>query len=182
MLTYCSGLVGALEVLRTMNESSLIDIDFSELENAYKDKICSWATYCLANRNYDFLHGALGASIYFRDDPQFIEDTLLLLEKTVEGDGDKFKWLSSLGQDRPYGHNICLSHGMSSIIIYLSRVYGSGILTGLNERLLAGTVNYVLSQEIDHDQYGGYFPSQSFFGKYFKRVTGVSPSDYRRKE
>ena len=26
------------------------------------------------------------------------------------------------------------------------------------------------------------FPSQSFFGKYFKRVTGTSPSDYRRKE
>ena len=25
-----------------------------------------------------------------------------------------------------------------------------------------------------------HFPSQSFFGKYFKRVTGVSPKDYRR--
>jgi AraC-like DNA-binding protein len=26
------------------------------------------------------------------------------------------------------------------------------------------------------------FPSQSFFGKYFKRVTGSSPSEYRRRE
>ena len=25
------------------------------------------------------------------------------------------------------------------------------------------------------------FPSQSFFGKYFKRVVGVSPTDYRRR-
>ena len=25
-----------------------------------------------------------------------------------------------------------------------------------------------------------HFPSQSFFGKYFKRVTGMSPKDYRR--
>jgi AraC-like DNA-binding protein len=24
------------------------------------------------------------------------------------------------------------------------------------------------------------YPSQSFFGKYFKRIVGVSPSDYRK--
>ena len=26
------------------------------------------------------------------------------------------------------------------------------------------------------------FPSQSFFGKYFKRLTGVSPKEYRRAQ
>jgi YesN/AraC family two-component response regulator len=25
------------------------------------------------------------------------------------------------------------------------------------------------------------FPNQSFFGKYFKRLTGKSPKEYRRK-
>jgi AraC-like DNA-binding protein len=25
------------------------------------------------------------------------------------------------------------------------------------------------------------FPSQSFFGKYFKRVVGVAPKEYKRK-
>ncbi len=26
------------------------------------------------------------------------------------------------------------------------------------------------------------FPSQSFFGKYFKRLTGVSPKEYRKSQ
>jgi lantibiotic modifying enzyme len=161
LLTYCSGLAGVFEALRMMNESSLIEIDYSEIEAAYNNRMRSWVNHCFANQNYDFLHGALGVSVYFRNNPQYIEDTLRWLEKTAIKDGDKLKWISSLGQDRPQGYNICLSHGMSSIIVYLSQVYRSGVLTELNKQLLEGTANYVLSQEIDHKQYGCYFASQS---------------------
>ncbi len=160
-LTYCSGLAGAFEALKLMNESAVIELDFSEIEDAYNKALWSWVNYCFENQNYDFLHGALGVSMYFRDNPQYIENTLRWLEKTAIREGDKLKWISSLGYNKPQGYNICLSHGMSSIIIYLSQVYRSGVLTELNEQLLKGAVNYILSQEIDHDQYGCYFPSQS---------------------
>lgn len=160
-ISYCSGLVGAFEALKMMNKSSLTEIDFSDIEAAYDNHMLSWMNYCFVNENYDFLHGALGVAMYFKNNPKYIENTLLWLKKTAIKDGNKFKWVSSLGQDRPQGYNICLSHGISSIIIYLTQVYSSGVITELNKQLLEGAVNYVLSQEIDHNQYGCYFPSQS---------------------
>ena len=161
MLSYCSGLAGVFTTLRMMNESSLIELDFSEIESAYSDSMLQWMNYCFSNQNYDFLHGALGVGMYFKNDSLFIKAALQSLEKTAVKDGDKLKWISSLGQDRPYGYNICLSHGMSSIVIYLCRVLQSGIMTELNEQLLDSAVKYILSQEIDPVQYGCYFPSQS---------------------
>jgi lantibiotic modifying enzyme len=160
-LTYCSGLMGVFTSLKLMNDSSLISLDFSEIEDAYDDKLWSWMNYSFTNQNYDFLHGALGVAMYFRDDPRYIKSTLLGLEKTAIEDNNKLKWISSLGQDRPMGYNICLSHGISSIIIYLSSVYQSGVITELNEQLLNGAVNYVLSQEIDYKKFGCFFPNQS---------------------
>lgn len=140
-LSFCSGLAGVFESLRMMNENSLADLDFSEIEAAYNNKLWSWVNYNFGNQNYDFLHGPLGVSIYFWNNPRYIENTLLWLKKTAIKEGDKLKWISSLGQNRPQGYNICLSHGMSSIIVYLSRIYRSGVMTELNKELLEGTVN-----------------------------------------
>jgi lantibiotic modifying enzyme len=52
-----------------------------------------------------------------------------------------------------------LSHGISSIIIFLSRVVESGIADKKAERMLSGAVNYVLSQEKDFSQFGSCFPN-----------------------
>ncbi len=160
-LTYCNGLVGALEALKMMNASSLIELDYSEIEASYDTEMWSWMSYCFANQNYDFLHGALGVAMHFKDNPRYIENTLLRLEETAVKNDGKRKWISRLGQNQPYGYNICLSHGMSGMIIYLSQVYQSGVMAELNKQLLEKAVCYVLSQEIDHTQYGCYFPSQS---------------------
>lgn len=161
MLSYCSGLAGILTVFRMMNDASLIDLDFSEIEVVYNDRMLRWVSHCFPDRNYDFLHGALGVAMYFANNPQYIEATLLGLKNTAIEDGYRLKWLSSLGIDKPDGYNISLSHGISSIIVYLSRVYRSGAMTALNKQLLDGAVNYVLSQEIDRYLYGSCFPSQS---------------------
>ncbi|MEG0519338.1 MAG: lanthionine synthetase C family protein [Bacteroidales bacterium] len=161
VLNYCSGLAGVFATLRMMNDNALIKLDYSNVEEAYITSMRSWIDNCFSNSNFDFFYGAIGATMYFKDHPQYINDDLLWLEKTAIKDANKYKWSSSLGRDKPNGYNIGLAHGMSSIIIYLSQIYQSGVLTELNSKLLEGTISYVLSQEIDHSQYGCYFPSQS---------------------
>lgn len=66
-----------------MNASSLIELDYSEIEASYDTEMWSWMSYCFANQNYDFLHGALGVAMHFKDNPRYIENTLLRLEETA---------------------------------------------------------------------------------------------------
>ena len=47
----------------------------------------------------------------------------------------------------------------------------------LEAKALLKSTNMTISQISDELN----FPSQSFFGKYFKRVTGMSPSEYKGK-
>jgi len=50
-------------------------------------------------------------------------------------------------------------------------------LVVLEAKALLKSTNMTISQISDELN----FPSQSFFGKYFKRVTGISPSEYKEK-
>lgn len=159
--TYCTGLTGVLKTLEILNRSSLVEIDYSEIESTYRNNLYEWMDNRFANGDNDFLHGAIGVAMYYKNDPQFIEAALSGLEKSSITDKNRLKWISNLGQNRHNGYNISLSHGISSIVIYLSQVYNSGVKTNLCSRLLEGAVNYVLSQQISAAQYGCYFPSQS---------------------
>ena len=47
----------------------------------------------------------------------------------------------------------------------------------LEAKALLKSTNMTIEQVSDELN----FPSQSFFGKYFKRITGMSPKDYKSK-
>lgn len=163
--TYCSGLSGILAALKKMNDNGLINIDYSDLEKNYYDSILRFANYNIINNNYDFLHGAIGCSIYFYDDEYFAKNIIDgLIYSSVEED-TMIKWKSILNTDGDIGYNISLSHGISSVIIYLSLIYGKYSFQSKVKRLLNCAVSYILSQEVDRDQYGCCFPSQSLENK-----------------
>jgi len=84
------------------------------------------------------------------------------LYDTAEKDVDNqiFKWESVVDHDKNLtGYNLAVCHGISSIIIFLSRVVLSGMDDGKIREMLSGAVNYVLSQQKDVTQFGSYFPS-----------------------
>lgn len=59
-----------------------------------------------------------------------------------------------------YEYNISLSHGISGLILILCKC----LSFKADERLpniITGASNYLLSQEIDHNIYGSFFPSKS---------------------
>lgn len=159
--TYCSGLIGALEGLRYLNKEGLLEVDYSDVENNYKNILQEYALLNISYKNYDYLHGSLGVVKYFYHDSLFVNQILSALESTAEKQDNVYKWISSLGFNKGFGYNICLSHGMSSIISVLSLLTDKGIDREKRDRIITNTCNYILSQEIDHNQHGVYFPSQS---------------------
>ena len=163
--TFCSGVIGALESLKQMNAAGWFDVDYSDIENNYRPLLLRQLKIEFEDQNYDFLHGGLGISFYFNDDPEFIEQTIIGLEKNAIKNADTLKWKSILDFSMNRGINIALSHGMASIVVYLSRIHHTGVLTERVNRLLEGTVNYILTQEIDRNKYGSCFVSQSLENK-----------------
>ena len=161
LLTYCGGFTGALEGLKYLNRERLLEIDYSDVEKNYRELLQTFAINSILNGNYDYLHGGLGVIKYYCDDAEFVNRALEALEQTAEKGDRIYKWKSSLGQDKGIGYNICLSHGMSSIVSVLSLLESEGINRERRDRIIRNTCNYILSQEIDHVKYGAFFPSQS---------------------
>lgn len=163
--TYCSGLSGVFMMLKILNEKEFINIDYSDIEKNYYNSILQFANNNIINNNYDFMHGGIGCSIYFRNDEYFVSNVIdRLIYSSIEKD-TIIKWKSILNTEGDIGYNISLSHGISSVIVYLSLIYDKHLCQGKVERLLTYAVNYVLSQELDRDKYGCCFPSQSLENK-----------------
>lgn len=161
IFTYCSGLAGILDGLRYMNETKLIDVDFSDIENNYVAFLQKFALQSIADINYDYLHGALGVIKYFHDDSVFVNEALVLLEQMAVKERDSYKWKSRIGMERTVGYNIALSHGISSIVAVLCRLDSNSINLEVRNRIITNACNYIMSQEIDPQIYGCYFPSLS---------------------
>ena len=167
MYTYCNGLAGlgvGLKFLEQQQKLQYVNNVMPELDRSI--------VYCLAwdlqNHNQDFLHGYTGAGFYFlmryQDNPMVAKRQLLKIINALMGsaiwsvDGC-VRWVSITNRSNS---NISLSHGMSSINLFLSKVIELNIFPTLNERLLQllkAAVQYILSQRIDVHKYGSFFPT-----------------------
>lgn len=166
--TYCSGLSGILYLFEYLKKNDFIDIDTDDAQTTFEDYLIHKMRQDIARKHYDFMHGALGVGLYFlkkgtNDDA--INELIEYLYNTAEKDplNKIIKWKSLIDiKTNKYGYNIALSHGISSIIIFLCRALNK--VDAQNEKLLEmlnGAVNYILSQQINPHIHGSCFPSQS---------------------
>ncbi|GHT84490.1 hypothetical protein FACS18947_2010 [Bacteroidia bacterium] len=169
--TFCGGLAGVLYLLDFLRENRFIDMDVSDVQQTLDNYLIFKMQQDIQQQRYDFMHGALGVGLYFLkkgNHQEQIQELVDFLYNTAEKDisSKVFKWKSIINvEENIVGYNIALSHGISSIIIFLSRVIKSGIDNEKINEMLSGAVNYVLSQQINFQQYGSYFPSQSLENK-----------------
>lgn len=163
--TFCSGISGILYLFDFLREQEIIDLDVSGIQQLLENHIVSRMRHNIRQREYDFMHGALGVGLYFlkrKTNPEYIQKLVDFLYDTAEKDADNqiFKWESIVDHEKNLtGYNLALSHGISSIIIFLSRVVKSGMCDEKIGEMVLGAVNYVLSQQKDFSQFGSYFPS-----------------------
>jgi len=164
--TFCSGLSGILYLFEFLREKEIIDLDVSKIQSFLDDYVVSHMRQDIQRGYYDFMHGALGVGLYFlkrKTNPEYIHELIDFLQNTVEIDpkNQNCKWESMIEhEDRKLQvYNLSLCHGISSIIIFLSRVIKSGIYNEKTQEMLTGAVNFVLSHQNDFVKVGSFFPN-----------------------
>ncbi|WP_299891339.1 lanthionine synthetase C family protein [uncultured Lacinutrix sp.] len=159
--TFCKGIAGAAWTIELSKEEGFIDIDsdalLSSLDGYLENSLSIEAQYNF----YDFLHGVIGIGYYFLKRYLNTESVklkanykkLLLkiikqLREAAQIDGGTAKWESNLiFEEKLRGYNLSLSHGISSIINFLTRLSEHSDFKVITLPLLQKAINYVLQNE-----------------------------------
>ena len=157
--TYCSGLGGFGWVLEHLLSEGFIDAD-SNLPLELDEYLYKMMVLDMERGNYDFLHGGLGYAFYFLKKfknttsialkekyKSMLSDFISLLKKIAIKVGDnEFKWESIVNKTedkRAKVYNLGLSHGMSSIVGILTKLYEIDDFKDSAEEMLKGAINYI---------------------------------------
>jgi hypothetical protein len=168
-ISYCSGISGACLGIDFIykNFPDVYEKRFEFVSNEIENYIFPEYINLLNDKNLDFLYGAIGIAFYFlerlktgdRKYKKYINEILKHLNNTAIKSNDGIKWKQELNG---CSYNISLSHGMASIVIFLSEVLNSGNHFDINPKiLLEGGIKYILNQEIDNKIHGSFFPYSS---------------------
>jgi lantibiotic modifying enzyme len=153
---YSFGISGILWNIHHLKTAKLIAADdcFEELFPYLGEQLRRYAE----NNNFDFLHGAIGIGFYLLHVQNEACDLHLAeLIKQLQRKGiyfkDTIKWESVFNSATHKQYNLSLSHGIASIIIFLSKCYAQKRYYEVQtEELLNRSLRYLLSQRNDKDK------------------------------
>lgn len=173
--TYCDGLAGFGIGLHLLQENEFIqgsDNFLADIDSYLGESL----SIHFSRLNYDFLHGATGIGFYFLKHYIYAPDIskkqlrrilIFLIDiMIVDHEEQTITWGETF-MNRSIGKwqkkiNLSLSHGVSSIIILLSKIHQSHIFPKTEfplEEILHKAIRYVLAHQYDYKQVGFYFPS-----------------------
>lgn len=178
--SYCTGLAGAGWVFDHLAEENFIELNNDDLlvnlDNYFNDVM----KINMKNGNYDFLHGALGYGFYFLNRYKctksvelriryrnYLLDLISMLNDLAETDENGIKWISILkSKIGDKGYNFGLSHGISSVVNFLSRLYQYDDFKNEVYSMLTGGVEFLLyHMEKDGSEFS-MFPNWLKNGQY----------------
>jgi lantibiotic modifying enzyme len=116
----------------------------------------------LETEKFDYLHGGLGITLFLLaieeevNNKNYFYEVINTLEKTKKGNRT-YKWSAKLNNEEGV-YNISLSHGMSSIIIILSKIYNRYKIEKAKELIEKG-VAFILNQKLPKDNFHSIYPS-----------------------
>ena len=167
--TYCSGISGFAWSLKHLIYKGFFDEKDCEILNQINPFIYKKMLNDLENKNFDFLHGAIGVGLYFISDLNnksslaHVSELVDKIEDLSIKDGKGIlKWESLVigsNNNLKLVYNLSLSHGMASIIAFLAKTYQKGINKTKSKKILVSAINYLLKNKNDISKYNCYFPS-----------------------
>lgn len=164
--TYAAGLAGTGAVACFLESRS---VSAGLVEDDVDDYLSKALYFYQQEKDYDYLHGAIGIALYFlfryrmHPSPEkrlLLDGMLHWLEDSACVDGMGLKWASENFRTKNQEYNISLSHGMSGIIAFLLKMHEIVPEAGPEriKRLVRKSVDYIVRQQISPELYGAYFP------------------------
>ncbi len=174
MPTFCAGIAGATWAFEHLLEERFINLDNGELLADLDNYLFSVMKSEMKIGQFDFLHGGIGFAYYFlkryRNSkiPELKERYKLYLskmisdlERTAQKDPNGLKWESKFDiQTDLKEYNLSLSHGMSSIIILLTKLHQIADFSNRVTPLLKGAITYIQSQKMSGENLCSLFPNK----------------------
>lgn len=167
--THCSGLSGFMWSLEHFIKNCYIEREDCDILNQLDELLSIKMKSDLNKNNLDFLHGAIGCGLYFvnhlseKNSIKYLDELVDgILMYGIKGTGNELKWeytVTDLNDKPKKAYNISLSHGMSSIIAFMSKAKKCGYNNPKIEIIVEGGINFLLNNIIDHTLHGSYFSS-----------------------
>jgi lantibiotic modifying enzyme len=168
--SFSSGFTGICWMFAHLVKEKMLDADSNEYLREIDEPIFSAAEKQFLAGNYDFMHGGLGAALYFLERypneraAEYLERIVTLLEGLALRGIDGIKWGSEfpVTENQPAGlktFNLGLSHGIPSIIRILVYIYEQGIRQVDCQELIEGAIYWILRQKFSHSNNYSSFPT-----------------------
>lgn len=152
---FCNGIAGVGWLVEHLENNEFIECDTNSLLNDMDNYIYESAINDLKGKEYDFLHAALGKALYLvtrkKINQSYLEEIakqmLRLSESPVE---NQLRWKSPYKSPLQPEYNLSLSHGITSIINFFSRLYKLNIAKTESHEIISKSINFLLSfQSVD---------------------------------
>lgn len=164
--THAIGISGIGILIEILAKEGIIEADTNQLLKGADNYLYVNMVHELENGNYDFLHGAVGIALYFlkrlsnKDLYPYLSKFIHKLDSIAHKDEQGIRWFSVLNKEKNIqGYDLSMSHGISSIIVLLSKLFNAGIEKKKVSNLLQGAIKYLLNQQNDISIHDSYFPN-----------------------
>lgn len=155
--TFCSGIAGVCWSLELLKQEGFIALDNDFFSSELDEHLLHAMRETIRLDYFDFLHGALGYAYYFLKRYQntnasekkkyvtYINECIQALYSKAKKKEYGFYWESVIDSEKQQkGCNLSLSHGISSIIGFLSRVSRFSDFEKESNFLLQQAIKYLL--------------------------------------
>jgi len=163
--SFCSGLSGFVWTCEHLERYKFIDRESIAFIEEFEPYLISCMEKEFSNKHYDFLYGGVGIGYYFlskREKNNGDNKTLYLWLKdsAIRCADGSLKWESLIHNSEKTIINISLSHGMSSIIVILTKICNLYPKSVEARNILFCAIQYVLQQQLPNPV-NSYFPTYS---------------------
>lgn len=161
---HCNGLSGILYLFEFLKKEEFVYIDLSEFRTTINEFLLNKSLDNINDGLNEFLHGSLGINYYFlKTNQQSIVNSYIdYLYDSAHKDNiqDTFCWI--MGFEKLHSKtrsDISLSHGMSGLLIFLTRALEQGYTNHKIPKMIEKGINFILLQEIEYANYGSFYPN-----------------------